>query len=474
MNLRDIPIRKKLILVIMLITGAVLFITCTSFLIYEIFNFRQRTSRQHHTLGKIIASNSTAALAFGSREDATEILNALQAESNIEAAILYDNNGKIFSYYPENLELQDFPFNKQEGYHFTRLYIEGHEPVIHGNRRLGTLFLRSNLKELNMLFRLYGIMAVIVVSLSVLVAFLLARIMQGNISKPILALAETAKAVSERKDYSVRASRLGKDELGSLTEAFNQMLMQIETQNHALSRLNQSQKEQVDELQKINSDLDNFIYTASHDLKAPISNIEGLILSLKEEVKDFKNKPVEEMLGMIELSIQRFKNTILDLTEITKIQKQIEVEINLVNFEELLNDILVDSQNIITANNAQINIELNGCKELKFSRKNIRSIIYNLVSNAIKYRSPDRRPVVSIRTEIMNEFCVISVKDNGLGLAPEQKEKIFQMFKRFHDHVEGTGIGLYIVKRIVENAGGKIEGESEKGKGSEFKVYLKI
>jgi signal transduction histidine kinase len=99
--------------------------------------------------------------------------------------------------------------------------------------------------------------------------------------------------------------------------------------------------------------------------------------------------------------------------------------------------------------------------------------MYNLISNAIKYKSPDRKPVVSIRTEKVNGFCLISVKDNGLGLSPEQKEKIFQMFKRFHDHGEGTGIGLYIVKRIVDNAGGKIEVESEKDKGSEFKVYLK-
>jgi signal transduction histidine kinase len=110
---------------------------------------------------------------------------------------------------------------------------------------------------------------------------------------------------------------------------------------------------------------------------------------------------------------------------------------------------------------------------VKYGIKNIKSILYNLITNAIKFRSPERNPVIKISTRETKEGVLLIVEDNGLGLTPEEKNKLFIMFKRLHDHVEGTGVGLYIVKRIVESTGGKIEVESEKGKSTTFKVLLK-
>ncbi len=96
-----------------------------------------------------------------------------------------------------------------------------------------------------------------------------------------------------------------------------------------------------------------------------------------------------------------------------------------------------------------------------------------MLSNAIKYRSPEREPQVSITCLTQGDYHVLTVQDNGLGMDMRQEEKIFALFKRLHAHVEGTGIGLYIVKKILENAGGKIEVESQVGIGSTFKVYFK-
>ncbi|AHM58729.1 integral membrane sensor signal transduction histidine kinase [Flammeovirgaceae bacterium 311] len=107
-----------------------------------------------------------------------------------------------------------------------------------------------------------------------------------------------------------------------------------------------------------------------------------------------------------------------------------------------------------------------------YPRNNLWSIVYNLLSNAIKYRSPERPLVVRINTYREDDAVVLRVEDNGLGLSQHQQPKLFTMFKRFHSHVEGTGIGLYMIKRIIENRGGRIEFESEENKGTTFKVYL--
>ncbi|HEY8401656.1 MAG TPA: ATP-binding protein [Cytophagaceae bacterium] len=474
MRFKDLPIRQKLVSIIMLTSGAVLILTVAGFFAYEFFTFRHTIMQHLTTLGKIVAYNSTAALAFDDPDEAVEILSALKAEKHIVAAGLYDINGKLFSHYPAHMLATDFPsLPSKEGFFFDESFLQGFQPVVQGNKRLGTLYIKSDLGALEDRLKLYFIIVVLIMAFSSLLAFLLSKIMEKRISDPILDLADTARSVYEHGDYSVRAMKQGKDEIGSFTDAFNKMLMRIEEQSNTLSDFNNQLQLKVAELQKTNADLDNFIYTASHDLKAPISNIEGLVISLNEELSTTKNQQTELILQIIEVSIQKFKNTILDLTEIAKIQKEIDSEIEEVDIQLLLDEIISSIQNIITKVDVEIQINLS-CKIIRYSKKNLRSILYNLISNAIKYHSPHRKPEVRINTWTSDGYCIISVKDNGLGLAPYQKEKVFAMFKRFHDHVEGTGIGLYIVKRIVENSGGKIEVETEKEVGSEFKVYLKM
>jgi len=228
---------------------------------------------------------------------------------------------------------------------------------------------------------------------------------------------------------------------------------------------------QTEELDKIKADLDNFIYTASHDLKAPIANIEGLINTLFSEIEISTNQL--HLRDMINASIDKFRNTIKYLAEISKVQKEDDQDITLINLTSLFSEITEEVKDLIEGTNATIttNFEV---QELYFSYKNLYSILYNLVSNAIKYSSPVRIPLITITTKSKEDFLLLIVADNGLGIKASQKDKIFTMFKRLHDHVEGSGIGLYIVKRIVENSGGWLEVESEEGKGSEFHLWLKL
>jgi len=233
--LRDQPIKRKLMTVILLTSGAVLLLACGTFLAYELLTFRQTMVRNLSTLAQVVAANSTAALAFDNRTDATEVLSALSAERHIVAVGLYDNTGTLFAKYPDAAPDDELPARlERDGYQFARAHLVLQEPIVNANRRLGALVLKSDLGAMYERLSLYGGLVAVAIVLSCLVAFPLSNRLQRHISLPVLALADTAKAVSEGKDYSVRAGKFGDDELGRLTDAFNDMLAQIQGQDSAL------------------------------------------------------------------------------------------------------------------------------------------------------------------------------------------------------------------------------------------------
>jgi PAS domain S-box-containing protein len=225
------------------------------------------------------------------------------------------------------------------------------------------------------------------------------------------------------------------------------------------------------ELSKTNTDLDNFVYTASHDLKLPISNLEGLVYALKHEACYKEDGEEKVLLDMVDNSISRLKGTIEDLTEITKIQKDINKDIEEASFAQVLEEVKSDLVDFIRDSGAVIHTDFQ-ISNISFSHRNLRSIIYNLLTNAIKFYVGDKVPEVSISTYEKGGYIVLSVKDNGIGIATSKLKNIFTMFSKLNASIEGTGIGLYIIKRIIENSGGKIEVESKIGGGSEFLVYF--
>jgi signal transduction histidine kinase/ActR/RegA family two-component response regulator/HAMP domain-containing protein len=237
--LRNLPLQRRLMSIMLLTSGSVLLLTCAGFLAYEFFTFRKTMVRELSTITAIIANNSTAALAFDDRQGAREILGALKAEPHIAAAGLYDARGRLFSTFPEDLPLEAFPSSpRADGFAFEPSFLAGFHPVIQGNDRLGTLYVKSDLKAVGARFRTYGMVAALVAAVAGLLAYLLSRTLQGQITAPVLLLAETARSVSERGDYSVRARKHGTGELSLLTDAFNQMLDRIQEQLARLELLN--------------------------------------------------------------------------------------------------------------------------------------------------------------------------------------------------------------------------------------------
>ncbi len=275
-------IQSKFLRVILLINVVVLLFTCTVFFAYEYVTFRQGQQRELNALGKIIASNSTAALAFDDRAAADETLNALHAETRITAACLYDKNGKIFSHFPDGLPVTSIPSPPpQDGFVFSSDCLEGVLDVTQGNKRLGTLYLRYSIQALYERMTVYLGLAVIMILMSSLLAYLLFRRLQKRISKPIIALAETAHAIADRQDFSVRAVKESEDEVGLFTDAFNEMLNQIQRQNSALT-------ESSDRLRAVlNSALSGVI----------VIDAQGMVIDWNERAEKIFGWNREEALG---------------------------------------------------------------------------------------------------------------------------------------------------------------------------------
>jgi len=244
----------------------------------------------------------------------------------------------------------------------------------------------------------------------------------------------------------------------------------------ALRESQQQLQRSNEQLTRTNIDLDNFIYTASHDLKSPITNIEGLLYELQAQLPPATQQAagVAPLLAMMQESVTRFQRTIGHLSDLTKLQKEHEEFLTEVELQPVIEDVRQDLQPLLKAAGAQLEVEVDACPRVLFSVKNLRSVVYNLLSNALKYRHPGRPPRVRIfcHPDRAGKCLVLCVQDNGLGIKASRYPELFTMFRRLHNHVEGSGIGLYMVKRIVENVGGRIEVDSELDVGTTFSVYL--
>ncbi len=237
----------------------------------------------------------------------------------------------------------------------------------------------------------------------------------------------------------------------------------------ALKKAQQALDQKNKSLLRINADLDHFIHAASHDLLAPLGNIETSINVMNKLT--LSQPKLIDFLNVINVSVKKFRVLITDIATIAKVEGDM-LALEMIDIEEIIKNIEWSLEDKIEASGALINRDLE-VKQLLFSKKNLRSIVYNLVSNAIKFKR-DENPLITISTKKDGDFVILSVQDNGAGIPKKGIDKIFDMYGRLNNDVEGHGIGLYLAKKIVNAAGGNIVVESEPNVGSKFMIYLKI
>lgn len=228
-------------------------------------------------------------------------------------------------------------------------------------------------------------------------------------------------------------------------------------------------KDQNDMLTKVNQELDRFVYSASHDLKAPLASILGLINISKIE-KDDKSR--EQYFNMMETSISRLDQFIKDIIDYSR-NARIEIKADKINIKDVINSCFDDLKFAMVEDKISANIQISSTTDFYSDNTRIRMVIRNLISNALKYGSPkEKNNTLDIIADVNKERLILSVKDYGPGIEKRYHDKLFDMFFRANENSLGTGLGLYIVKETVQRLGGKIKLESEVNKGANFIIEI--
>lgn len=225
------------------------------------------------------------------------------------------------------------------------------------------------------------------------------------------------------------------------------------------------------EQERLISDHETLLDTISHDIKNPITNLVLAIDQFKRMGLE-NQQSFEALLQIVERALTKMKNLVDELSGSREQDHKYKSHVELLNFEHILEDVRLTLSEDINSSGAIIRSEVQ-VSEMTFSRRKLRSIIYNLLHNSIKYRSPLRSPEILIKTIQDNDYIVISITDNGVGIDKSKQDAVFEKYYRLDNNIEGSGIGLYLVKELVTNAGGKILMESEVDKGTQIKVFLK-
>jgi signal transduction histidine kinase len=237
-------------------------------------------------------------------------------------------------------------------------------------------------------------------------------------------------------------------------------------------RLREVLQTQYDELARTNRDLDTFVYTASHDLKQPLFNLRGLFDELRRSAS-FDDPQESQILTMVDEALRQLDLTLQDLAATVQDQRGLSAPTESLDLRSVADEVLLGLRAQVLESQAKIELNFRAAPTLTYGRANLRSVLHNLLSNALKFSQPGRPPHVRVQSSfsVANQ-PVLTVQDNGLGMELlDMPTPGFQSFARQHPHVAGAGVGIYLVQRIITSRGGHLEVTSTVSEGTTFSVH---
>lgn len=491
--LRDAPIRRKLNLIIMGTVVAVLTMSLVLSLAFQAGAARDEATANHRSLARVLSFSTAAAVAFRDREAATEVLSALGRHVDVAWAEIRLTDGTLFTRYrspayrlPENIDPTGTDVRPSL---FDLIVVE--EPIRIDGVVVAHLRVAGDLGRVkHALFR-QALLVLGILLLSLFIGSLLSSQLQRLVSVPVQRLSDAMHDVAVKRDFSQKAEKFGNDELGNLTDRFNDMLDQIQRHDRELSRYRQNLEEQViqrtDELDRARHQAvaaskakSEFLASMSHEIRTPMTGVIGFTRLLEKTELDDQQRDYTRIIGTSASNLLDIIDEILDFSKMEA--GRIELECRNFNIEDLLDRVCSTLSPKALEKGIELSCSIAGDVPAVVHGDSLRlqQILVNLAGNAVKFTDQGSVHVDIDRVDRPDGgFAArIRVSDTGIGISAEHQALLFQPFQQADGSITrrfgGTGLGLVITRRLVSLMGGEIAVSSSLGKGSTFTATIPL
>jgi two-component system, sensor histidine kinase len=490
-------VRGKMMRIVVTTTAIALLAAGSGMLTHDLSVYRDSWVADLDTQASILATSTAAALMSGDRNVADRNVDALQARPTVLVAALYTANGRLYASFVRSGEPPP-PLQLQAVVRATRVVggsVELIQPVIQDGQRLGTILLRAHHDIGARALAYLGIFSLVTL-LSMLVALLLSTALQKVITEPLDSMADVARQVTTKRDYSLRARSTTDDEIGMVVEAFNGMLDEVQTRARALEQSNTALTSEVHirqtaeaALARANTRLestmaalrdadrkkDEFLATLAHELRNPLAPVMHAVKLMESPAAD----DTQRQWGreVIARQVQRMALLLDDLLDVSRITRgRLELRKDYVDLQSLVNSAVETARPLIDAKHHALTVNLPADPiELEVDPLRLSQALSNLLTNAAKYT--DARGQITLTACQDGQGLAIRVTDNGIGIELTVIKGLFEMFSQIDSAIDraegGLGIGLALVKGLVALHGGSVQATSAGlGQGSEFTIRL--
>ncbi|PYK65717.1 MAG: hybrid sensor histidine kinase/response regulator [Verrucomicrobia bacterium] len=511
----QLPFKWKLTLILMATSVFSLLVGSLAFAWYDNYLFRDAMIKELQATAsntaEVIGAVSGASMTAGNREAVDKALSSLKDKDQplIVAAAVYTTDDTVISSYTKTGSGETIPprpLKSQTSLEGERLTVFRPINSIKSDRGwIGTLYLKSDIeKQLQGRVNRYVNIVAMVMLISCLVAFLTSYKLQPLISQPIIELARTAKVVTEKKDYLVRARKSSADEIGALIDAFNEMLAVIQQRDAELQQANdmlevynenleKKVEERTVELARATSEAQEaqttaedanraksaFLANMSHELRTPLNAIIGYSEMLQEDASELGEERFVADLQKIHSAGKHLLGLINDVLDISKIEAgKMDLFLETIDVPAMIEEVVSTIKPLVQKNGNALKVE---CEEnlgpMRADATKVRQGLFNLLSNACKFtdKGTITLQVVRQRGNGVGHF-VFRVSDTGIGMTQNQMDKLFKAFTQADASTTrkygGSGLGLAITRHFCQMMGGDVSVESEPGKGSTFTIKV--
>jgi signal transduction histidine kinase/CheY-like chemotaxis protein/HPt (histidine-containing phosphotransfer) domain-containing protein len=492
-------VRQKLFAGVLLTSLVALLVSGLSLFLYDLHSYRQSSATDLSTEAELLGYLTAAALQFDDRGVATQSLTFLKARPNVRVAAIYEPAGGVFaSYVRAGVPASELPGRAvAEGIAISGDRLSVFRPIIVDKETLGSVYLAQDL-QLGKRIYSYAAIALAVMFVALIVSALLSAGLQKGLTQPIIHVSDLAREVVEKRDYTLRATRTTRDEIGTLVDAFNEMLSEIQRRTSALEssnaevvRLNKDLERRVRErtaqleesnlqLMSASSAKSSFLSMMSHEIRTPMNGVLGMLELLSLSELESHQRTTLEIVRESGRSLLRIIDDILDFSKIEAGKLEIRPEV------ASIAKVIASVVGIYSGNASSKALVLTSYTDPRISPAvvvdplRLQQILNNLVSNAIKFTSHGS---VEIRAELVehkDEEDVVRflVTDTGIGISSEGQALLFQPFAQAGGDITrsfgGTGLGLSIGQRLAKLMGGFIGISSTPGKGTIVNLTLPL